>query len=237
MLGWPQEAGFAFSSKNIQPLTSVDVLYSNSWSPSLSTLQPVSSWARSSAQSRPSLAVQHVLKHSCCSDKISHPLGCSSTLQLEKHTLLFHLARAATEYPPGCLCSQEGPCTPALQRMDRATHSIPSTPGASEELTTASRKLSWELKGYTTGFSAKCKHSVSSFLFSKKEGITPHTHHSHVGITHIWQQRSRVQQLSAQHGVHYSASCPSCLIALLPSREGAWKPPSSRSNSLMGKQI
>lgn len=161
MLGWPQEAGFAFSSKNIQPLTSLDVLYSNRWSPSLSVLQPVSSWAGSSAQSRPSLAVQCVLKHSCCSDKISHPLGSSSALQLEKHMLLFHLARAATEHPPWLPVVPGG--TPALQRMDKAAHSIPTAPGALDELTTSSRKLSWELKGYTKRFSGQVQ-TLSTIL-------------------------------------------------------------------------
>lgn len=159
-----------------------------------------------SAQSRPSLAAQRVLKHSCCSDKNSHPLGCSSALQLEKHTLLFHLARAAREYPLGCLWSQEGllPC----RGWTRQLTAFPQHQELWEELTTASRKLSWELKGYTKHLSAQVQ-TLSTILPALQERRNHScTHHSHLGITHIWQQRRGVQQLSAQHRVHYFSILP-----------------------------
>jgi len=65
--------------------------------------------------------------------------------------------------PRGCLRSQEGPCVLALLSAvavldvhDSPQHSSATTPGASVacQLTAASMKLNWQLKGYTTGFSA-----------------------------------------------------------------------------------
>lgn len=205
MLGWPQEAGFAFSSKNIQPLTSLDVLYSNSWSPSL-------------LQAAASLFLSTELSPEQTQPGSS---ACPETLLLlwqnfPPSGMQFNPAagKAHTVVAPGLSCYRIPPWlpvlpggTPALQRMDRAAHSIPTAPGALEELTTASRKLSWELKGYTTGSSAQVQ-TVSSFLFSKKEGTTPHTQHSHLGITHIWQQHREVQQLSAQQRLHYFSIMP-----------------------------
>lgn len=70
--------------------------------------------------------------------------------------------KAHTVVPPGQRCYRIPPWlpvlpggTPALQRMDKTAHSIPTAPGALEGLATVSRKLSWELKAYTKHFSAQ----------------------------------------------------------------------------------
>lgn len=184
------------------------------------------------------------------SDKNSHPLGCSSTLQLEKDILLFRLAIAATEYPRGCPHSQEGPYVLALLSavgvlggQDSPQQSSPTTPGAlvASHLTTASVKLNWELKGYTTGFSADVQTlGIILPVLCRKNSSTLHTrpkrkrlHYSHLSGSAC---RSSYVLSPAQGSLfQYHASYIS--FSLLSSREGAQKPPSWCSNSLTRKQI
>lgn len=218
MLGWPQEAGFAFSSKNIQPLTSLDVLYSNSWSPSL-------------LQAAASLFLSTELSPEQTQPGSS---ACPETLLLlwqnfPPSGMQFNPAagKAHTVVAPGLSCYRIPPWlpvlpggTPALQRMDRAAHSIPTAPGALEELTTASRKLSWELKGYTTGSSAQVQ-TVSSFLFSKKR----RNHSSHPALTsghysHLAAAQGSSAALSPAKGSLFQHHAPHVSLPCFPAEKG-----------------
>lgn len=216
MLGWPQEAEFAFSSKNIQPLTSLDVLYSNSWSPSLSMLQPVS-------QARADPAWQ--LSTSCCSDKIPtlwdalQPCSWKST----------HCCSTWPELLQNTpLCSQEGllPCRGGTRQLT----AFPQH----QDLTAVSRELSWELKGYTQQLWAQVQ-TLSTSLPALQER---RNHSLHPPLTsglysHLAAAQGSSAALSPAQGSLFQHHAPHVSLPCFP----AEKPPSSRSNALMGKQI
>lgn len=99
--------------------------------------------------------------------------------------LLFHPAMAATEYPHGCLCSLRA-CSAECSRGAGCTvqHNSLTTPRAlmAQQLKTASKKLNWELKGYTTGFSLSiilpvlCRKNVSTLHRDPKRKCLRYSH-------------------------------------------------------------
>lgn len=129
--------------------------------------------------------------------------------------MLFHLAIAATEYPHGCLHSQEGPYTLALLSavgvldvQDSLQHSSPTTPGAlvACQLTTASMKLNWELRGYTTDFSTDVQTlSIILPVLCRKNASTLHTRpkRKRLHYSHLAGSACRSSYISAQHRVCY----------------------------------
>lgn len=190
MLGWPQEAGFAFSSKNIQPLTSLDVLYSNSWSPSLSMLQPVSSWAQSSAQSS---AWQLSVSWNTPAALIKFP-----TLWAAVQPCSWKSTQCCSTWPellqntPLAACGPRRDCCPAEdgQGSSQRSHSTSSLGG------TDSSEQEAELG--TKGLHKTQVQTLSTILSALLERRNHScTHHSHLGITHMWQQLRGGQQLSA----------------------------------------